>query len=82
MNNSVVDAAAVEAIGGRPMWVVMRHSGRSNGHWRMVFDGDERAAREKYDAVSLELRQGRVVLYDPQARLVASDSGPTLRTRW
>jgi hypothetical protein len=51
-------------------WKVERWGGNANHKRRVVFAGDEDAARERYHQVYLELRQGVVELIDPEGRTV------------
>ena len=65
------------------MWKVVRHGGRRTDRWRTVIETpDEKKARARYEKVALNLRQGRVVLVDPEGNIVQSCWAPTLRTRW
>jgi hypothetical protein len=64
------------------MWMVTRHSGRSNGHWRSVYTGPEEKAREKFAKIAKDLRQGGVRLHKPDGTIVKHVWGPTLRMRW
>jgi hypothetical protein len=52
------------------------------GRFRVVFRGDETAARDRFRRMSERLRQGTVSLHDPLGNRTASDSAPRLRTRW
>lgn len=54
--------------------------------WRLVYPKAGRAAGERdvigrYQTVAAALRQGRVVLVNPDGVVVASTSGPRLRSR-
>lgn len=62
-------------------WQVQRHSGRNNGAWRTLYDGNEDRARRQFAAVALNLRQGGVLLVDPNGAMVDSTWAPRLRTR-
>ncbi len=61
---------------------VERFSGNRRGHWRLILTTDDGArARQRYEAISSELRQGGVrLLIDG---IVANSTwAPNLRTRW
>jgi len=65
------------------MWKVYRHGGRRTDRWRMLIETpDESKALDKYEKVRIKLRQGRVVLVNPEGDVVKSCWAPTLRTRW
>ena len=61
---------------------VVRHSGRSGTEFRTVLDTDEfMKAHEKYEAISIGLRQG-AVRFVQHGTIACSTSAPRLRTRW
>ena len=54
------------------LWLVLRWSGRSTNQTRVVFAGDEAAARTHYASIAATLNQGGVSLYTPDDRLDSS----------
>lgn len=62
-------------------WTVTRHSGRYGAEARVVFEGEEASAREKYRRLADEMRQGRVVLMRGH-EVVESARAYRNRTRW
>ena len=63
-------------------WEVRRWSGRGSDDQRSIFSGDEAAARARYAKEVEALRQGEVLLCNPQGDCVESQWAPRLRSRW
>lgn len=64
------------------MWKVMRHGGRRADEWKCKLEtADEQAAREKFDKLWKNFRQGRIQLIDPEGKAIKSDWSPRFRTR-
>ncbi len=64
-------------------WLVLRHGGRRTDSWKAVnFGDDEQEGRRRFAAVSGAMRQGGVVLVDPDGVVRARAWAPRLRTRW
>lgn len=62
---------------------VIRHSGRSQAKWRVVYEGDDwQAAFAKYERIALDLRQGAVRFICSCGDVLKSTSAPRLRSRW
>ena len=61
---------------------VVRHSGRTGSEWRTVIDTDDaERARQRYEAISIYLRQG-AVRFIRHGVISNSTVAPRLRTRW
>ena len=64
-------------------WLVLRHGGRSTDSWkRYSCADDEQEAVDRFKAVEAAMRQGGVVLVDPDGVVRARAWAPRLRTRW
>jgi hypothetical protein len=69
-------------------WKVWRHSGRGGGpeqtaSWRLVgWFYTEHQARNRYDIIRNELRQGGVKLIQPDGKTVGEYHAPRIRSRW
>jgi hypothetical protein len=64
------------------MWYVVRHSGRSNGTWRLVGSGEEEKCRVIYGREAEAIRQGMVELRDPSGQTIYRYGAPRLRSKW
>ncbi len=71
----------VETMLEAAVWRVERHSGRDAEEWRTIYQGDEKGARGRYQALKAALRQGGLRLYHGPVR-IAGVWAPRLRTRW
>jgi hypothetical protein len=63
-------------------WVVLRHSGRGDGYWRVLYHGNQEKARQRYDIERTLLRQGGLQLVRPDEETEVQTWAPRLRTRW
>lgn len=64
-------------------WIVLRHGGRITDSWkRFNCADDEQEACDRFKAVEAAMRQGGVVLVDPDGIVRARAWAPRLRTRW
>jgi hypothetical protein len=64
-------------------WLVIRHGGHSHHHWRVLGSYvDEYNAVCRYDTENHSLRQGAIVLVNPDGTIAKDSSAPPLRTRW
>lgn len=63
-------------------WRVMRHSGRRDGEWRLIYEGAEDQARYTFSRSVDRLRQGGLRLVSPRGEIAVQQWGPALRTRW
>jgi hypothetical protein len=67
---------------GMKAYQIERHSGRSGTEFRTVLDTDDaEKARQKYEAISIALRQG-AVRFVRHGVIANSTSAPRLRSRW
>lgn len=67
------------------MWKVERHGGRRNDKWRRVIETpDESKARRCYEREEQKMRQGKVVLVNPEGKVVKSAWAPRhwLKSSW
>jgi hypothetical protein len=61
---------------------IRRHSGRTGDEFRTVLDTDDHEkARQKYEAISIALRQG-TVQFVHHGTIANITSAPRLRSRW
>lgn len=61
---------------------ILRHSGRTGAEFRVVLDTDDaEKARQKYEEISIALRQG-AVRFVRHGTIANCTSAPRLRTRW
>lgn len=63
-------------------WTVRRHGGRRTDQWRLIYQGNEAEARTRYEREAERLRQGRVILLDPQEQVAESKWAPCLWRHW
>jgi hypothetical protein len=64
------------------MYQVKRYSGRAVDSYRAVFESeDEEKARERFDKLVKEMRQGGVMLLRDEF-ILEEVRAPNLRTRW
>lgn len=68
-------------------WNVIRHSGRSNGEWRLLEsyapdDAGQKLAAASYKKVRGDMRQGGLGLLTPLGVLFSYYEAPRVRTRW
>jgi hypothetical protein len=80
---------AVNRLGLQNHWVIMRHGGRTNCEWRDITRypadyqyGAEKSARDLYQCLMVDVRQGGLALVNPSGEIVAFYSAPLVRTRW
>lgn len=65
-----------------PQWKVERWSGRGSDTHRVAYEGDEETARKKYKKIQVDLRQGSVILINPEGKCVEREYAYLNRTRW
>jgi hypothetical protein len=80
MNSRMTDACHKE--NEMKKYQILRHSGRRDAEFRVVLDTDDaEKARQKYEDISISLRQG-AVRFVRHGTIANCTSAPTLRTRW
>jgi hypothetical protein len=65
-------------------WTVLRHSGRicDGDRYRLVFTGSEEKASAVYHKLAMAMRQGTVILENPEGIEQERCSSPRLRKNW
>jgi hypothetical protein len=64
-------------------WRVLRHGGRIDSLWRqIIMHGNAAVAHEAFEATVEAMRQGGVVLLNPDGAIARSAWAPRLRSRW
>ncbi len=64
-------------------WILFRHGGRRTDSWKPIrWSFDDQDGRRLFATAEASMRQGGVVLVDPDGVVRARAWAPRLRTRW
>lgn len=76
------DISAARGVARHGMWCVLRDGGVSRGMRVAYASQSEESARRSYERIVQQMRQGCVLLLDPDGYLHEYASEPMCRRRW